>query len=405
MNPDQQHALEVVQNGRNAFLTGPGGVGKSFTISEIKKWAYSANKKTAITATTGSAAFIIGGKTIHSYLGIGLAKEEIEVLIRIVCRKTKIANQLRKLDILIIDEVSMLSDELISKIAKLLSAVRNNPAPFGGVQMIFVGDMCQLPPVIGNFAFHSSEWKSGMIEICNLTINMRQKDDPVFLDLLERLRFGKSTKADYNFLKNLQNTEFPTGIKPTRLFPINADVDRINSAELQKLQTSISKYKVEPDPNDINASMAWFKSAAIPEELQLCVGAQVVLLVNLNHEIGLVNGARGTVLSLYDNYAYVSFSSGININIEYKTTLIDNSGKSLSIAYLPLKLAWALSIHRCQGMTLDAIEIDIGTNIFSPGQAYTGLSRAKNSKSVKITKIDAKSLSCSKVVIAFYTKK
>ena len=399
MTPDQLYALDNVKNGNNIFITGAGGVGKSFTIASIINWAKQNRKRIGVTATTGSAAILIGGQTIHSYLNIGLAKDDATKLANNIKYKTRL--KLNKLDILIIDEISMMNEELFDKISIILSNIRVNHEPFGGVQIILVGDMFQLPPVVGDYCFTSEEWKRANITICNLTTNLRHKDEE-FQSLLNRIRIGKPTTEDIKILESLKNTKFADNIIPTRLYSLNIDVDKINTEELLKLTREECKecktYKIFPsNPNAIK----WSKSIGIPEEIKICEGAQVVLTWNLDQGSNLVNGSRGIVTEVRDTEIIVNFINAGKHTINYRKIEHDDDS-SIWVEYIPIKLAWALSCHKSQGMTLDAIEIDIGDTIFSVGHAYTALSRARSLENIKIVDVKARSLKASKKVKDFY---
>ena len=409
LNNEQQAAVDTVAKGHNVFLTGGAGVGKSFTIAHILAAAYGRGLKVGMTAMTGSAAVLIEGSTLHSFLGIGLAKETSEYLARrIKSRNQLLYDRILELDMLIVDECSMLNDVLFSKISKILALLRNKNAPFGGVQVVLVGDPFQLCPIEGTYCFLSDDWSASKFEVFLLKTNMRQKDDAVFIDLLDRLRWGKCSDADLATLKALKSTSFAEGIVPTRLYSVNRDVDRINNAEMERLVargTIPQMYYVKYSGNTESRKLAkkWAESCKLPETCDICVGAQVMLTRNMNVSMGLVNGARGVALRVTPDAVFVKFASGIEMNIEYYKVKTEIShGMDISLAYMPLRLAWAVSIHKSQGMTLDAVEIDLGSSIFAYGQGYTALSRARNLSSVKLVDVAARSFRASSAVIDFY---
>lgn len=201
MNVEQQDAYNAIRSGTNIFLTGPAGTGKSYVISEIKKWAINNNKKFAITALTGCAAVLIGGRTLHSTLGLGLGDKPTDILVHKMkrCNRTQFT-RLQTLDLLVIDEVSMMSDELMEKASSILCSIRGNQKPFGGVQVVLVGDMCQLGPVSGKFCFMSPIWSETIQEMCILSTIVRQSGDDMFLKILHYLRKGKCTKKIFDKL-------------------------------------------------------------------------------------------------------------------------------------------------------------------------------------------------------------
>jgi ATP-dependent DNA helicase PIF1 len=236
MNDEQNKAFDAVVKGKNIFLTGPAGTGKSFVINEIKQWAITHKKSFAITALTGCAAVLINGRTLHSTLGLGLGDKPIDFLINKLkkCNKAQYT-RLQSLDLLVIDEVSMMSDDLFEKASNLLSVIRNNTKPFGGVQVILAGDMCQLGPIKDQWCFLSLLWNETVEEMHTLKTVVRQMGDTLFLQILHYLRKGKCTKKILDKLIACQNTTFTKGIKPTRLFPRRANVEKINQAEYDAL--------------------------------------------------------------------------------------------------------------------------------------------------------------------------
>uniref|UniRef100_A0A6C0GZV3 Ribonuclease H n=1 Tax=viral metagenome TaxID=1070528 RepID=A0A6C0GZV3_9ZZZZ len=409
LNTQQQEAIDSFREKKSIFLTGPAGTGKSVTLKEIIKFCEQENKKFGVTATTGTAAFLISGKTLHSYLGIGLGKDSPQEIFEFVRYKLKhVADKLRELDVLIIDEISMLDKELFQKISKYLSLLRKNSKPFGGLQLVLTGDFCQLEPINGEYCFLSDIWKQLNMETIYLHKLIRQDGDTKFQKMLSNFRYGICSEKNYQTLSSLKDTEFGD-VKPTKLYPRNVDVDRINKEEYDKLIKSgaeMIKYETKlPACSKKNKekSEKWIKSLELPEFVELCVGAQVVVLANIDQDAGIVNGTRGVIISLNKNKVIIKRVNGSKIDIQYyKTTNIED--ETLVVQYIPLKLAYALSIHRSQGMTLDAIEIDIGQKIFAAGQAYTALSRAQCLKSVKVVAISKNSFIINKDVLEFYNK-
>jgi len=381
MNPEQQLALTDVSKGHNIFITGGAGVGKSYLVNEIVK---STKKNIGVCAMTGCAALLINGATLHSYLAIGLAKDPAKVLANKVRKFVTIVQRIIDLDILLIDEVSMLNDELFEKVYEFLQLVRKNTKPFGGVQMIFVGDPFQLAPVEGDYCFTSKLWKD--IKVHTLTQNMRQAGDQEFKDLLDRVRWGKCSPEDLGSLQKLKTTSFPDGIIPTKLYSKNINVDAINQTELNKLSTEPKEYQSIP----LNeSSKKWATSNKIPEKSVFKVGAQVMCTRNIPL-LGLVNGSRGVITAFESDSVVIRLLNGEIVRLTYVTvTPFDNP--YISVQFLPLKLAWAITIHSSQGMTIDALEVDLGRDIFACGQAYTGLSRAKSLSTVRVTSVLASS--------------
>jgi ATP-dependent exoDNAse (exonuclease V) alpha subunit len=405
LNSEQELALTKFKSGKNIFLTGPAGTGKSVTLNKIKEYCFQKGKKFGITATTGTAAFILGGKTLHSFLGIGMGKESAEEIFKFVRYKLPhVATKLRECDVLIIDEISMLDKELFDKISDYLQIMRKNTKPFGGIQLVLTGDFCQLEPVSGDYCFKSDNWDKLDLKIIYLHKLIRQDGDIEFQNILSNVRYGKCSDEIFEKLSSLKNKEFGE-IKPTILYPRNFDVEKINKLESDKLIESGAKketYKILYSNSKYkDKTQRWIKSLDLPESITICVGDQVVVTTNVDQELGIVNGTRGIVTDVKITCVTIKKIDHELVNIKYyKSTNAEDP--NLSISYIPLKLAYALSIHKSQGMTLDAIEIDIGSKIFAAGQAYTALSRAKNLESIKIKNISKNSFIINPNVLKFY---
>lgn len=406
MNTEQANAFDAVIAGKNIFLTGPAGTGKSYVINEIKKWASINHKKLAITALTGCAAVLINGKTLHSTLGIGIGDKPVDMIVHKMKRCNKaLYTRLQGLELLVIDEVSMMSDELLEKASNVLSMIRNNTQPFGGVQIIMSGDMCQLGPITGKWCFLSPLWSDTIEEMHTLKTVVRQSGDTLFLQILHYLRKGKCTKKMFDKLLACQHTQFTEGIKPTRLYPRRANVDKMNQSEYDALIEAgalENVYRTKATsalPHKQEASMNWAKSIGIPLDIKLCVGAQVVVTSNIDQDSGIINGTRGVVTDVGPEPT-ICLLDGRHITIKMKKTKDDT--EKHEVEYLPLKYAWCLTVHSAQGMTLDAAEIDLGRNIFAHGQAYTALSRVKSLKSVKVIKLDPQSFIVDPLVKKLY---
>lgn len=407
LNYEQESALNNFKAGKNIFLTGPAGTGKSVTLSKIREYCNLAKIELGITATTGTAAFLINGKTIHSYLGIGLATESAEYIYNHVRHKlSHIPKKLRKIKVLIIDELSMLDANLLDKISDYLKLVCKNDKPFGGIQVVLTGDFCQLAPVSGEYAFKANVWSELNLKTIYLTKLIRQDGDLKFQKILSDARYGYCSIESYKLLSSLSIKEFGE-IKPTILYPRNFDVDKINKLESEKLIKSGAKnelYKIEyPISRSKDKSARWAKSLDIPEAVSFCVGDQVVVTANIDQDLGIVNGTRGIVINVNPIFVTIRKTNDIKVEIRYHEST-NTEDTDLKLKFMPLKLAYALSIHKSQGMTLDAIEVDIGPKIFAAGQAYTALSRAQNLDSVKVKFIAQKSFIIDPEVLKFYKK-
>jgi ATP-dependent DNA helicase PIF1 len=400
LNTKQQLAVESVLNGENIFITGPGGTGKSFTIKYIIELLKTHNKNYGLTATTGTASVLIGGQTINSFLGIGLGNDKTNNIVKKILSNNTLYQKLVKLDVLIIDEISMMDDLLFEKISDILSTIKslnnqeNKDLPFGGIQMIFVGDFCQLAPVKGLYCFLSSLWEKLNINIVILEELVRQSEDELFQNILRIVRKGKCTDNIIKVLNKLKATQFSNNIIPTKLYPINIDVDKINNIELDKLKDIGYKSKLYK---------ATFNNTAANDNynVELTENSQVIITRNIDISKGLVNGTRGVIRSLNDDYVVIQdIYNNIHTINYFKDTL---NKKNSFIYHMPIKTSYALSIHKSQGMTIDAVELDLGENIFAHGQTYTALSRAKKLESIKIINVDKSSFKMNPYVKKFYS--
>jgi ATP-dependent DNA helicase PIF1 len=410
LNEKQSEALEIIKSGHSVFITGCGGSGKSHCIQSIIKYATEAQLKFGVTASTGLAAYLIGGSTLHSFLGIGLGTDPLDILVKKIYKIYPFKYfRMASLDLLIIDEISMIDINLFDKISKLLSIIKKNETPFGGIQLVLSGDFCQLPPVNGSFCFLSETWKTLNINVIVLTEIIRQSGDKEFQNILNELRWGKCTDDTLTILQNLKNNNFSDDILPTKLYSLNVNVDKINNTEYNKLLSSGSKnmvYKTIYSKNSEKSNTKnWADSIKIPTQVDLCMGAQVLVKYNLDisETNVIVNGTRGVIVNINKKSVNIKLVNDDVINIPYITLTCADDDK-LSVSFMPLKLAYCLTIHNSQGCTLDSIEIDIGKNIFEYGQAYVALSRAKSLSSVKIIDVSAKSFKTHPRVKEFYSR-
>jgi ATP-dependent DNA helicase PIF1 len=409
MNEKQNMVLNMIQEGKNVFLTGPAGTGKTFTIRKVIEWLKTQDIHFGITATTGSAALLIGGRTLHSYLGIGINKKTSTEMAKYMRKDVK--NKLKVLDFLIIDEISMLNNEMFVDISHLLCIIKGNTEPFGGVQVLLCGDFCQLPPVEPDYAFMCEEWERAGLTTITLTQSYRQGDDLAFFQMLQRLRFAKPSREDIASLRSRVNLSYDDqDINPTRLYALNRDVEKINIHAYNGLVEQGRRNMAYKSTYTNKEARDWADACGIPEVVYLCEGCQVVLTRNLDSEAGLVNGSRGVVVSVGSEGPFVRFLNNRTVQIGFATAEMEQKNllaanqkvNPVTVDYMPIRLAYALTIHKSQGMTLDAVEIDLGYSIFSPGQAYTALSRAKNLDSVWITKFTPSSFKTDQEVLRFY---
>jgi ATP-dependent DNA helicase PIF1 len=411
LNTKQALAVEQTMNGDNILITGPAGTGKSFTIKYIIELLSTKNKNIGLTATTGTAAFIIGGQTIHSFMGMGINDETIADIFIKIKNRSSIYRTLVELDVLIIDEVSMLDTILFDKISDILCYVKSHGLkdtellnkPFGGIQIILIGDFSQLAPVNGVYCFLSKLWERANIKVVLLEELVRQNDDLLFQKILQIIRKGKCTDNILKVLNALKDTQFDDEIIPTKLYPKNVNVDKINEIEIAKLKEAGHKtynYIAEASKENIMSVNNINKY-----NIELVENAQVIVTRNIDISEGIVNGMRGVVKSLFNDFVIVKDVDGNLHNIMFYKDVFDKPSSKAAKSYImhmPLKVSYALSIHKSQGMTIDALEIDLGDNIFTYGQAYTALSRAKSLKSIRIIEVSKQSFKINPYVKAFY---
>jgi ATP-dependent exoDNAse (exonuclease V) alpha subunit len=414
LSKEQSQVVEAFKNGENIFVSGGAGCGKSFLLNYLRQ-NFSAFGFD-VTASTGVAALNIGGTTIHSWAGIGLAnlpKEQIlENLLSV--RATKARARIKRVRALAIDEISMLSSEVLEILDYVFRSIRQNDVIMGGVQILFFGDFLQLPPVNRfnekfNFCFNSGVWKELNLNSFILEKSFRQSDEK-FVKILNNLRFNNLDETDVEALKLRLDAKDETSIiRPTILTTHNAKVEEINQKKLQEIAKNevvfTAKFQGKEDKIEFLK-----KNLIAQENLKLKVGAQVMMIKNTYQKEGIINGSLGIVrdFSAKKSYPIVEFSGGkiLTINAEEwlyerydeakKTTIID-----ASMQQVPLILAWAMTIHKSQGLTLDKILCDL-SDVFSPGQAYVALSRAKNLEGVFLSKINFSKIKANDEAIDFY---
>lgn len=446
----QATALDILKTGKNVFLTGSAGSGKTYTLNEYIHYLRARRVPVATTATTGIAATHMNGITIHSWSGIGIKDELSERDLANLSRKKILKDRLRETAVLIIDEISMLHAKQLNAVNQVLKHMRQSDEPFGGIQVVVAGDFFQLPPVGSRgetnrekFAFMSEAWLEAGFKICYLTEQHRQntdkKKDAINLDsILNQIRGEEG--VSFEAIEALQNTFYQdVDINRTRLFTHNVNVNKINEHELALLNGETVTYNaIAHGDNKLVETLK--KSVRTSDELTLKVGAKVMFIKN-NNELGVSNGTMGELVgfttikplksssdrsaisddSEYDDiedeaadgaddetddtivaidgegeseskalvstdrYPIIKLNNGRQVIAEGEEWIVEDENGEILASYtqIPLTLAWAITIHKSQGMTLDAAEIDL-SKTFELGQGYVALSRLKSLEGLKL---------------------
>ncbi|HIP19630.1 MAG TPA: helicase [Sulfurimonas sp.] len=393
----QETALNILKTGNNVFITGSAGTGKTYLLNKFTFYLKSRKVIPTIVAPTGIAASHLRGQTIHSYFSLGIRSEIDDDYIDSLLEKKYLRTRFSHLKVLIIDEISMVSPEIFSSIDKILQAFKQNSLPFGGVQTILSGDFFQLPPISRvptekRFAWQSPSWKALELKTCYLQEKFRQ-DDNVLISILDEIRSGSVSNDSYDALNARFEKELDTDFTPTKLYTHNMDVDRINLQELNKINNPefTFTYKSEGTAKNIERI---FKSSLVLEEINLKKNA-VVMFIKNNHELGYVNGTTGVIVDFdkETKFPIVKTSDGslIKVSLEEWTMENENANIVAKVMQVPLKLAWAITIHKSQGMTLDSAEIDL-SKTFEVGQGYVALSRIKNINGLRLMGLNDKAL-------------
>lgn len=384
----QRQALSVMLSGRSVFLTGAPGAGKTYVLNEFIRRARRAGKSVATTASTGIAATHIGGSTIHSWSGLGIRDVLSQYDKEMLSMNATLRKRYLGTDVLVIDEVSMLHGKRLDMLNELAKLLRSDPEPFGGMQVILVGDLFQLPPVsrgteLLDFAHTSAAWQELNPEICYITEQHRQTNDRL-LDVLEAMRRGEIEDWHVAALGERLGVKPPADTPVTRLYAHNIDVDAINQRHLHALTGEVHAFTMATR-GKANKIDQLARSVLAPERLELKVGAEVMFVAN-DFGSGFVNGSRGQVIGFKGEAPLVELmSTGKVITVESHSWALEEDGKKhAEVAQLPLRLAWAITIHKSQGMSLDAAEIDL-SKTFTPGMGYVALSRVRSLDGVYLT--------------------
>ncbi|KAJ5356568.1 hypothetical protein N7517_011177 [Penicillium concentricum] len=466
LSDEQKAVLDaVVERGKSMFFTGSAGTGKSVLMREIIAKLRNKYRKEpdriAVTASTGLAACNIGGVTLHSFAGIGLGKEPVPELVKKIKKNQKARNRWLRTKVLVVDEVSMVDGDLFDKLEEIARRIRNNGRPFGGIQLVVTGDFFQLPPVPdgsnreAKFAFAAASWTTCIQHTILLTNIFRQRD-PEFANMLNEMRLGKITPSTIEAFRRLSRPlDVKDQIDATELFPTRAEVDGANSARMGRLSGEVMRFNAVDsgtiqDPQHRDRLLS---NCMAPPMIQLKKGAQVMLIKNM--EDSLVNGSIGKVVAFmsedyFDSYKendknftddatasdderahrarkklkpmgfkegpasmarkwpLVSFvqpdGSERHLLCQPETWKIElpNGEVQAQRQQVPLILAWALSIHKAQGQTLQRVKVDLG-RVFEKGQAYVALSRAVSQEGLQVTRFEPRKVMVHPKVVDFYS--
>jgi len=416
----QVEAFREMQNGKNVFLTGPGGSGKSYLLSYFINWykdkMENDRSKIYVTSTTGLSSLLIDGMTINRYSGIGIGDKDVIEYYNKIYKMRSLKQRWLTTGVLIIDEISMMDPDIFDKLETLARKIRKNDMPFGGIQIILSGDFLQLPPVkSNNFCFESFSWDTVIDKTFYFDEIIRQ-DDVNLQKILNKVRVGVVDEEvkkvlDARLNVDLQNT---LGIEPTILFSRKNMVEQYNKEQLERLinmgmenHTFESKYVYSK--NIVDGKKDYFKELInqqyqIEEKVVLTKNCQVMLNVNMP-ESNLANGSRGIIIGFSINkYPVVSFLNGVIIEIAAKEYIIEEDNYNVKKVQIPLIHAWAITIHKAQGMSLELVKTDIGTSIFEYGQAYVVLSRIKNINGLSLINVDYSKIRANPKIIEYYNK-
>ena len=418
----QAQALVIMKTGVNVYLTGSAGSGKTHTLRQYIEWLNEHDIPVAITASTGIAATHMNGQTIHGWAGIGIREFLTDADMDALEQKQYLFKRFEKARVLIIDEVSMLHAHRLDMVERVCRRFRRSDLPFGGLQVILSGDFFQLPPITragalrapaqnsspqqemfvdydsneqieepeSDLIMYSRAWKIMKPAICYLTEQHRQEDNE-FLEILNAIRDNNISQKNIDTIKSRIGVSVSSAL-PTKLYTHNVDVDSINHIELQKLNGIEKEFVMSGHGHDVLVDILK-KSCLAPQQLKLKIGAEVMFIKN-NYEEGYVNGTRGVVVgfdSRGEPIVEIS-SSKKRITVSAKDWEIEENGKvRASITQYPLRLAWAITIHKSQGMSLDSAEIDL-SKTFAYGMGYVALSRVRTLAGVRLVGFDKKAL-------------
>lgn len=402
LNSDQQAALDALIGTDNVFLTGAAGSGKSFLLRHYLK---DKDPKTyPVLATTGSAAILVGGRTFHSFFGLGIMEGGVQATVERASRNRRLIRRLRDVETVVIDEISMLSASTLKAAELIAREARGKARPWGGLRIIAVGDFCQLPPVSmfkreKEWAFLDQTWRTSEFRPAILREIMRTTDRE-FLRILNLVRYGHVTGDVAEFLEN-RCRPVPDNFEGTRLFARRDDVERYNLERLDRLKAPLHHFETVYRGN-AKAIEDFKRHAPIPETISLREGALVMLRQN-DVKNRWVNGSLGHLRQIAPNHLLIELMSGREVMVEKADfTLLDAEGlPAVTASNFPVTLAYAVTIHKAQGTTLDQMTVDL-RRLWEPGQAYVALSRARSSDALWIEGWHESSIFLDPAVLTFH---
>ena len=445
LSPDQEQAMSAFIKKQNMFLTGLGGTGKTALIKKMVEHCKTMGWRVQVCALTGCASILLNcqAKTVHSWAGIGLANGYADLIVDKVAAHKRKASNWKKIDVLIIDEVSMMSQKIFEILDAIGRKVRKATGhlPFGGLQVVFSGDFYQLPPVPRDdnfqeddlssaFCFESPQWNNTFTSVIQLTKIFRQTDQ-AYTKVLNQIRVGRLSKSAYELLLPHIGKTLPETFKPTILLPRRRDVEMINAAEFIKLVGEEKIYKLSeadaPPLQQVQSALQQALPMSMPtmqhispeqremeynllvnsimadKEIILKKGTQVMCIANIDMESAepIVNGSQGIIIDFVGGFPLVQFNNGAKRTVGYHTWSSEMS-PSIGVKQIPLIYAWAITIHKAQGVSLDMAQIDAGSNIFECGQTYVALSRIKSLDGLYLTAFNPQKIKVNKKVQDFY---
>ena len=384
---NQETALTILKTGGNVFLTGEPGAGKTYVLNNYIAWLEACGVSVAVTASTGIAATHIGGMTIHAWSGIGARDTLTNYDLDQIATREVVVRRVKKASVLVIDEISMPDGKIIDMVNAVTRKIRASQEPFGGLQVVLVGDFFQLPPVTRNgdamrYAYESRGWEEARLLVCYLGDQYRQEDEQL-LGLLHSIRRNEVDEEHFTLLQEQTDITYE-GVEPTKLYTHNADVDTVNAGKLSELKGQKSVFTMSSVGRKPVVE-ALVKTCLSPWLLELKIDAMVMCTKN-NFEAGYVNGTLGRVVAFegLEGYPVIETAEGNRVTIKPASWSMSEDKKVLAeITQLPLRLAWAITIHKSQGMSLDAVEIDL-SKAFVFGQGYVALSRVRSLAGLKM---------------------